>query len=100
MAPAQLRAEPVDAAWDLWAVTVVAYAMLTGAQPFDGTTAAECHNAVLAGGFTPLAQHLPESPPGWQEFFTRGFALDQKQRPRSARMFVSELEGALGRAEY
>lgn len=95
MGPEQLRGQPVDAAWDLWALAVVAYETLTGEQPFNGTTPAECHSAVLAGRFTPLAQHLPESPAPWREFFARAFALDHAQRPGSAQAFFSELERAL-----
>jgi serine/threonine-protein kinase len=95
MAPEQLRGQPVDAAWDLWALAVVAYEMLTGAQPFAGTTVAECHSAVLAGRFTSVATHLPEAPARWQEFFVRAFALERDRRPSSAGVFVSQLARAL-----
>jgi len=95
MAPEQLRGQAVEAAWDLWALGVTAYEMLTGAQPFVGPTVAELHSSVLAGRFIPLAAHLPDAPSRWQEFFVRALALDPKRRPNSAQAFFSELERAL-----
>jgi tRNA A-37 threonylcarbamoyl transferase component Bud32 len=95
MAPEQFRGEPPHPAWDLWALAVVAYEMLTGVQPFAGASVAEWEAALLAGRFTPLAAHLPESPARAQEFFSRAFALDCARRPNSAQAFFSELERAL-----
>lgn len=94
MAPEQLRGEPVDPFWDLWALAVVAYEMLTGAQPFAGTTPAEWQSALRAGRFTPVATHLPDAPPRWQEFFEHALALESVRRPTSARLFFTELERA------
>ncbi len=95
MSPEQLRGESLEAGWDLWALAVVAYEMLTGAQPFSGATVGDCHRRVLAGQLTPLAQYLPESPSGWQEFFAQAFAMDRRARPSSAQVFFSGLERAL-----
>lgn len=95
MAPEQLHGESAQPAWDLWALAVVAYEMLTGARPFAGATAAECHSALLAGRFTPLATHLPEAPAPWQGFFARALALERAGRPDSAHTFFAELERAL-----
>jgi tRNA A-37 threonylcarbamoyl transferase component Bud32/uncharacterized membrane protein len=97
MSPEQWLGQPVDAAWDLWALAIVAYEMLTGAQPFaGGVTPADWQVALLAGRFTPVARHLPEAPARWQEFFARAFALERERRPGSARVFFSALEQALG----
>ncbi|MCJ7504036.1 MAG: protein kinase [Acidobacteriia bacterium] len=97
MSPEQWLGQPVDAAWDLWALAIVAYEMLTGAQPFaGGVTPADWQVALLAGRFTPVAKHLPEAPAQWQEFFARAFALERERRPGSARVFFSALEQALG----
>ena len=41
MPPEQLRRHEVDPAWDLWALTVIVYEMLTGSNPFAGATTAE-----------------------------------------------------------
>ncbi len=95
MAPEQLRGEAVDASWDLWALAVIAYEMLTGARPFAGTALAEWQAAVLAGRFTPVANHLSGAPLRWQEFFEWALALAPARRPNSALVFFSELERAL-----
>jgi tRNA A-37 threonylcarbamoyl transferase component Bud32 len=95
LAPERLLGAPADAAWDVWALAVVAYEMLTGALPFAAVTMAECHDAVLSGRFAPVATHLPDSPACWQEFFARTFALERNRRPNSVRIFFSELERAL-----
>lgn len=95
MSPEQLRGQPAKPRSDLWALSVVAYEMLAGALPFSLAAAADWQGAVLAGQFTPLARHLPEAPPLWENFFQRAFAQDQTQRPVSAARFFSELERVL-----
>ncbi len=95
MSENQLRDGTVDRAWDLWALSVIAYEALTGVLPFAGANAGEVQARVLGGRFTPIATHLPEAPATWQEFFTRMFSLERNKRPASALIFFSELEQAL-----
>ena len=95
MSPEQLRGGTVQPAWDLWAVTVVAYEMLTGAHPFAGATIDETHQAILGARSTPVATHLPDAPSGAQAFFARAFASDPAERPPSARTLLEDLERAL-----
>ena len=90
MSPEELRGLGIGVAWDLWALAVVAYEMLTGVQPFPRAT------AILMGRFTPLTEYLPDAPSRWQGFFAQAFALDPNLRPSSARIFHSELKRALG----
>jgi serine/threonine-protein kinase len=94
MAPEQLAGGPPQPAWDLWALAVLAYEMLTATHPF-ASARSDCHRALLAGSFTPITAHLPESPPRWNEFFARALALDPKHRPDSAHPFFLELQRAL-----
>ncbi|MDA2913138.1 protein kinase [Acidobacteriia bacterium AH_259_A11_L15] len=95
MAPEQLRGGSADPHWDLWALAVMAYEMLTGERPFAGATPPEWQSAVLAGQFTSLTTHLPSAPARWQEFFQRALALEPERRPASARQFLSQLERSL-----
>jgi len=95
MPPEQLRGGTVQPAWDLWALSVVAYEMLTGAHPFAGATIDETHQAILGARSTPVATHLPDAPSGAQAFFARAFASAPAERPPSARALLGDLERAL-----
>ena len=95
MSPEQLRGGAVQPSWDLWALAVVAYEMLTGSLPFPGRTVADWQEAVLAARFNPVAAHRPDAPAPWQRFFERAFALEVGRRPASASGFLSELTRAL-----
>jgi eukaryotic-like serine/threonine-protein kinase len=94
MAPEQLAGGTPQPAWDLWALAVLAYEMLTGTHPFDSARP-DWHRALVAGSFTPIAAYFPESPPRLTEFIAGALALDPKRRPDSARSFFLELDRAL-----
>jgi serine/threonine-protein kinase len=96
MSPEQWRGGEPAAAWDLWALAVVAYEMLTGTYPFEGHSPADWFGAGVATNFIPLAATLPEGPHAGQEFFERAFAVEPARRPRSADEFHDELQRALG----
>ena len=95
MSPEQLRGGTVQPAWDLWALSVVGYEMLTGAHPFAGATIDETHQAILGARCAQVASHLPDAPPGAQAFFTRAFAADPAERPPSATALLEDFERAL-----
>jgi eukaryotic-like serine/threonine-protein kinase len=90
MSPEQLRGERPAESWDLWALAVVAYEMLTGVHPFSASTVLDAHNAILTGHATPLRTHLPEAPSSWQLFFDRALATSIESRPNSALHLFSE----------
>jgi tRNA A-37 threonylcarbamoyl transferase component Bud32 len=92
MAPERLRGGPPEVGWDLWAMAVVTYEMLTGAYPFVMDTTEEWQSALMAGRFAPIEGHLPDAPPEWRDFFARAFALRKDNRPSSAKTFLSELQ--------
>ncbi|HLO06924.1 MAG TPA: protein kinase [Terriglobales bacterium] len=96
MSPEQWRGGEPSALWDLWALAVVAYEMLTGIYPFEGHSPADWLRAGEAAKFVPLAAHLPEGPHAGQEFFQKAFAVDSAFRPRSADEFHDELRRAFG----
>jgi tRNA A-37 threonylcarbamoyl transferase component Bud32 len=96
MGPEQLRACAVDPGWDVWAMSVMAYEMLTGTLPFVGATVIDYQIAVLAGRFTPVGEQLAGAPAALQAFFERALALDPSRRPGSGERLVTDLEAALG----
>jgi tRNA A-37 threonylcarbamoyl transferase component Bud32 len=91
MSPDQLSGEVASAAWDLWALAVITYEMLTGAHPFPATSVGQMHHSIISGRFTPLSTHLPEAPAEWQQFFERALSPKTAARPQSAKEFVSTL---------
>lgn len=92
MSPEQLRGEQACPAWDLWALAVTAYEMLTGAYPFADASGADWYRAVYTGGFTPIQAHIADAPPGWQILFERALSSNPDQRPKSGREFATGLE--------
>lgn len=91
MSPDQLSGEVASAAWDIWALTVITYEMLTGMHPFPATSVGQMHHSILNGRFTPLSTHLPDAPTEWQQFFERALSPKTALRPQSAREFVSTM---------
>ena len=81
--PEQVAGESPDIAWDVWALSVIAYEVLTGARPFAVIPSREWRDDLAGGRFTPIRQ---------QSFFEWCFAAKSMERPRSAREFLRELE--------
>jgi serine/threonine-protein kinase len=97
MSPEALRGESPAEGWDLWALAVVAYEMLSGVHPIAASTAAEARDAILAGHLTPLRDHMPEALPSWQLFFHKALAAGRESRPASASQLLSDFMEAIGR---
>jgi eukaryotic-like serine/threonine-protein kinase len=91
MSPDQLNGEAASAAWDIWALAVIAYEMLTGTYPFPATSVGQMHHSIVNGRFTPVCTHLPDAPTEWQQFFEQALSPKTAVRPQSAREFVSTL---------
>jgi serine/threonine-protein kinase len=89
MSPEELRGKKPAESWDLWALAVVAYEMLAGVHPFNGSTSSEIRSAILDGKVTALYTHLPEAPASWQHFFDKALASDVGSRPQSALQLLS-----------
>jgi tRNA A-37 threonylcarbamoyl transferase component Bud32 len=87
MAPEQLRGEPPRPSWDLWALAVIAYEMLTGFSPLNGIG--------FDAGSMPVLEYLRSAPSEWQSFFERALAPDVEKRPASAEEFHRALGAAL-----
>jgi serine/threonine protein kinase len=93
MSPEQIRGGAPMESWDLWALAVVAFEMLTGVHPFG--TSADWRSVLIEGRFPPLDDDAPALTQQLREFFERSLAVDPSQRPPSARHFFVELQAAL-----
>jgi eukaryotic-like serine/threonine-protein kinase len=80
MSPEQLQGSTPESAWDVWALTVIAYEMLTGAHPYAGS-GRPVHAAVLAGRCAPPSQHLGDDTRQWDALFAQALNPDPSQRP-------------------
>jgi eukaryotic-like serine/threonine-protein kinase len=88
MAPEQILGDEVSPAWDVWALSVMAFEMLTGRHPFRSTsspTAVDPDRALLAGNLPrPVAN-----------FFKGALSPDGSARPKDAMGFLSACEQVL-----
>jgi eukaryotic-like serine/threonine-protein kinase len=93
MSPEQLRGNAAAESWDIWALTVLAYEMLTGTHPFARTTDLR---TLSHAGSTPISlSEASALPAKVRSFFGRSLAFDISDRPASVPRFIEELEQAL-----
>jgi len=93
MAPEQLAADPnADHRMDLYAVGLLAYELLTGVQPFSGSSPQATMAAQLTRMPTPLEECCPGVPPELARLITRLLAKHPDDRPLTAAAALAELE--------
>jgi serine/threonine-protein kinase len=92
MAPEQITGDrAVDRRCDLYALGGVAYTLLTGRPPFEGSTAAQVMNAHVRDAVAPPSRYRPDTPADLEEVVLRCLAKDPDGRFQSA----EEVERAL-----
>jgi class 3 adenylate cyclase len=92
MSPEQIAGKPVDHRADLWALSVLAYQMLTGRYPFEGDTLLELGERIRAGVYAPastLAADLRASK--IDAFFQRALSSIAEARHGSAADLATHL---------
>jgi len=93
MSPEQLQGGAPEPAWDVWALTVIAYEMLTGTHPFAGT-GRSVPAAVLAARCAPPSQHLGEDGRRWDALFAQALGPHPAQRPVTAHDLLARFDAA------
>ncbi len=93
MSPERIRGGAPTESWDIWAMAVVAFEMLTGVHPFSALTS--WGSLLGEDHFPPLEDDAPALTPQLKLFFKRSLAVDCSQRPPSARHFIAEFQAAL-----
>jgi eukaryotic-like serine/threonine-protein kinase len=97
MSPEQAAGEEVDGRSDLYSLGCVAYHMLAGSPPFDGSA-----NAVLVAHVTkppPSLAILPHIPPGLAALIDGCLRKSPDERPATADQLASAFDGFLREAE-
>jgi serine/threonine-protein kinase len=90
MAPEQIRGEDPHRLWDVWALAVIAFEMLSGVHPFAWPTFVR-----RDAGAAPEDERLRGLPREAAASFARALAIRAHLRPSSAAMLLSELEQGL-----
>jgi tetratricopeptide (TPR) repeat protein len=84
MSPEQIQGEELDGRSDLYALGVLAFAMLTGQEPFTGKSASAIAVKQLHEPPPDVRALRPDLPPAWHELLARLLAKDREQRPAGA----------------
>ncbi len=95
MAPEQLRGEDVNASWDIWALGVLAYEMLTGAHPFSSMVVGRTEPGAASGPTVAARGACAGVDESWAAFFEGALAVEPSARPSSAGAFSARLERIL-----
>jgi serine/threonine-protein kinase len=93
MAPEQLAADPTaDHRMDLYAVGLLAYELLTGVQPFAGSSPQATMAAQLTRMPSPIEEACPDVPPELAGLVMHLLAKNPNDRPPTADAALAELE--------
>ena len=94
MAPEQVAGDDVSPAWDLWALGVITYEMLTGRHPFRKGVVLGSRDSTQALATTRHV-HALALPPPVDAFFRRALSRSPAERPADADAFLAAIEQVL-----
>jgi len=96
MAPEQVRAQPVDARTDLFALGILLYQITTGKHPFRGENPGETlQNICSESGPTPPSAFIADYPAELEAVVLKALAKDPDERFSSANQMLTALERAM-----
>ena len=93
MSPEQLNAPPdADGRFDVYAMGIVGYEMLTGSPPYRGEGLFELVQQIASGNPTPIRALSPECPPDLEASVMRAMHVNRDVRHPTMRDMVADLE--------
>jgi serine/threonine protein kinase len=97
MSPEQIQGKPIDGAADVYALGVIAYEMIAGLLPWDGSDSREILLSVIKQPAPRIVRARAEVKrvEELNRFLQRALAKDKKDRPRDAADFFREFEIAM-----
>ena len=91
LSPEALAHQRANPSFDLWAIAVAFYEVLTGRRPFEGSSDEELAVAIKSCRATPIAAGLSDCPLELDRFFVTAFAPDAAARPKNAEQLERRL---------
>jgi serine/threonine protein kinase len=91
LSPEQALGGAVDARTDVFSIGTLTYEMVTGRNPFAGSTAAATVMNVIRGKFTPASETNPAVPADLDPILARALTPDLSQRQQSTAALAAEL---------
>ncbi len=92
MAPEQIQGQPLTGACDLYALGIIAFALLTGREPFTGETTTAVVLKHLHEPPPDVRKRRPDLPEPWVDLLERLLAKTPNDRFASARELIRVLE--------
>jgi serine/threonine protein kinase len=96
MSPEQVRGGDLDHRTDLWSLAVVLFEMVTGRQPFEGTSLGDVFARIVADDIPTASSLLPGLPASIDAFFERALARPVAKRFQSAIELAAEFRKLTG----
>jgi eukaryotic-like serine/threonine-protein kinase len=91
MSPEQIQGEELDWRTDMYSLGAVLYHLLTGRRPFDGSTAYQLVEAILAASPPPPSRVRGDIPAALDDVVARAMAKSRERRYGSWQEFASAL---------